>query len=541
MKDREHQKLVKKRFSEIVSEKIQDQRTNIDVCPGGGKSRNVKLAIDELDKGELAGGLIWLVPRSSLAYQSRRGFNKRNSPFYLGKISVPLKDSWGYVSTYQRFISPKADIYCDQIVRKLSNRPGIILLVLDELHHCSSNVNQAWTNGVERIKNALFKNNIPFHIMSMTGTLFRGDRQPILHIDYNSGKAISHIRYGLIDGRKEGAVLAPEMIYVDGPVVIRHPSGKEKAYSSMVEVPHTHRMKVRKAFLSGQVKSKNINNEIKDSRQFTALYLLNYGIEHFIKERLSLNYPLQAIVVASSAATAMGYTSWLRKNYPDLRIGLSLSNDEASKWAHAGFKSVKFPEMILVDFEGNQHDVNETITINQSCESTTTFLDDFQLYLNGMPAANYLEEEIKMKSNFSISENEDYRLIPRGDKVITAFQAEPIDGKNVIDVLVTVGKAYEGLDAPRCKHLICLSRQRSVPWLAQCFARAWRRDYVLESKGVENQRCWIFAPRDKEMIDAVDRIVWDHDLISSNESESESEDFVENELEDIELSPEDIL
>ena len=45
----------------------------------------------------------------------------------------------------------------------------------------------------------------------------------------------------------------------------------------------------------------------------------------------------------------------------------------------------------------------------------------------------------------------------------------------------------------------------------------------------------------KEMIDAVDRIVWDHDLISSNESESESEDFVENELEDIELLPEDIL
>ena len=31
------------------------------------------------------------------------------------------------------------------------------------------------------------------------------------------------------------------------------------------------------------------------------------------------------------------------------------------------------------------------------------------------------------------------------EKVISAFQSEPIEGENVIDVLVTVGKAYEGL------------------------------------------------------------------------------------------------
>ena len=89
-----------------------------------------------------------------------------------------------------------------------------------------------------------------------------------------------------------------------------------------------------------------------------------------------------------------------------------------------------------------------------------------------------------MQQKFSIKENEDYKNLLRGEKIISAFQSEPINGENVVDILVTVGKAYEGLDAPRSKHLVCLTRQRSVPWLAQCFARAWRRDYELEKKAL---------------------------------------------------------
>ena len=108
MEDRAHQKLVKERFSEIANEKISDKLTNVDVCPGGGKSRNVQLAINELDKECLAAGLIWLVPRSSLAHQARRTFNKNSGPFHLENIVSPLKDSWGYVSTYQKFISKKS-------------------------------------------------------------------------------------------------------------------------------------------------------------------------------------------------------------------------------------------------------------------------------------------------------------------------------------------------------------------------------------------------------------------------------------------------
>jgi len=318
------------------------------------------------------------------------------------------------------------------------------------------------------------------------------------------------------------------MVYVDGPVVIRSASGNEKAYQSMTEVPNTHRMKVRKAFLTGQVPKSAVLPGTKDSRQYTALYLLKYGMDHYQQKRKAWDYPLQTIVVASSAATALGYTSWLRQNYPELRIGCSLSSEEASKWAYLGFKHIKFPEMTLVDHLGNEHDVNEMVMVNEACETSSSFLDDFQLYLNGMPFATDRRMEAEMTLAMSMAEKEDYESLQRGERIIRQFQADPINGENVIDVLVTVGKAYEGLDAPRCKHLICLTKQRSAPWLAQCFARAWRRDYTLQAAGVTDQRCWIFCPRDAEMVDAVDRIVWDQDLapITPPRPEVDDDDLV---------------
>ena len=249
---------------------------------------------------------------------------------------------------------------------------------------------------------------------------------------------------------------------------------------------------------------------------------------------------MQTIVVASSAASALGYTSYLRQNYPQLRIGVSLSYSEASKWGHSGFRRVKFPEKTIVNFDGTEIDVSEAVMINEASETSSGFLDDFQLYLNGIPSSNYRKQWHLMKAGMTVTEEEEFDQLPIGEKIIRCFQNDPIKGENVIDVLVTVGKAYEGLDAPRCKHLICLTRQRSAPWLAQCFARAWRRDYSLQTNlGITEQRCWIFAPRDALMLDAVDRIVWDQDLAPIiGVDKEESSDFDE---EDTSLNIDDVL
>lgn len=45
-----------------------------------------------------------------------------------------------------------------------------------------------------------------------------------------------------------------------------------------------------------------------------------------------------------------------------------------------------------------------------------------------------------------------------------------------LPVLVTVGKAYEGLDVKHITHIACLTHIRSAPWILQMFARSWRFD-----------------------------------------------------------------
>ncbi len=61
-------------------------------------------------------------------------------------------------------------------------------------------------------------------------------------------------------------------------------------------------------------------------------------------------------------------------------------------------------------------------------------------------------------------------------------------------VLVTVGMAYEGMDAPEVSHVACLTQIRSVPWLEQMAARATRFDP--HGGSYEEQRALIYHPDD---------------------------------------------
>jgi superfamily II DNA or RNA helicase len=61
-------------------------------------------------------------------------------------------------------------------------------------------------------------------------------------------------------------------------------------------------------------------------------------------------------------------------------------------------------------------------------------------------------------------------------------------------VLVTVGMAYEGMDAPEIGHVACLTHIRSVPWLEQMVARATR--YDPHGGPYDEQRAVIYHPDD---------------------------------------------
>ena len=65
--------------------------------------------------------------------------------------------------------------------------------------------------------------------------------------------------------------------------------------------------------------------------------------------------------------------------------------------------------------------------------------------------------------------------------------------------LVTVAMAYEGLDVPSVSHIICLIHYRSIPWIEQMFARAWRSD-------PGKTQCWAFVPDDPKMRRVIDAI-----------------------------------
>jgi len=58
--------------------------------------------------------------------------------------------------------------------------------------------------------------------------------------------------------------------------------------------------------------------------------------------------------------------------------------------------------------------------------------------------------------------------------------------------LVTCAMAYEGLNVPPISHIACLTHIRSIPWIEQMFARAWRS---YRSK----KRCYGFVPNDPRM------------------------------------------
>lgn len=72
--------------------------------------------------------------------------------------------------------------------------------------------------------------------------------------------------------------------------------------------------------------------------------------------------------------------------------------------------------------------------------------------------------------------------------------------------LVTCQMAYEGLDVPAITHVACLTHIRSVPWINQMLARAWRA-YADKSK------CWAFVPNDPRMNRVIERIRKEQDAV----------------------------
>lgn len=98
----------------------------------------------------------------------------------------------------------------------------------------------------------------------------------------------------------------------------------------------------------------------------------------------------------------------------------------------------------------------------------------------------YIEREHGLKCALAVSNNSE------SCAQIMRFR----DG--AYDALITVGMAYEGLDAPATTHMCVLRNIRSEPFLEQCFDRATRIDYRSTS-APQSQCAHIYVPSDGKM------------------------------------------
>ena len=100
--------------------------------------------------------------------------------------------------------------------------------------------------------------------------------------------------------------------------------------------------------------------------------------------------------------------------------------------------------------------------------------------------ARHIRREHGLKVALAVSNNDEAAV------EIDAFR------KGAYDVLVTVGMAYEGLDAPAVTHMAVLRNIRSEPFLEQCFDRATRIDRNSTVKS-HAQCAHIFVPSDEKL------------------------------------------
>lgn len=91
-----------------------------------------------------------------------------------------------------------------------------------------------------------------------------------------------------------------------------------------------------------------------------------------------------------------------------------------------------------------------------------------------------------------------------GSGAIQAIRAFKSHGEGRLDLLSTVGMAYEGLDVKAITHIACLTLIRSVPWITQMLARATRYDPL--AGPWDRQEACVFLPDDQMMRDTCEAI-----------------------------------
>jgi superfamily II DNA or RNA helicase len=209
------------------------------VTPGGGKSALPIIAAHRMIGAGLADAICWICPRRSLQHQGEINFQDPMFRAMIGhRLSIrsstndpdPCRGLAGFVTTYQA-------LGCDTEKTVLADfRRKRYVLVLDEFHHAQEE--SKWHLAIDPLVESSVLT------LLMTGTLERGNGQPIAWIPYRSGQPdigssdLRVISYSREDALAERAIIPLHFFFYDGSVRWADPNAiDEVAYNSLSEVP----------------------------------------------------------------------------------------------------------------------------------------------------------------------------------------------------------------------------------------------------------------------------------------------------------------
>lgn len=200
------------------------------VTPGGGKSA-LPVILAEYIIPEHADRLLWVVPRNSLKYQGEAEFlgPRWNTHHRLravnGNEADPARGNGGYITTYQA-IGQNPGIHSREIKKHR------YIVFFDEIHHVAQGSN--WEAALrEIVKNAAL-------VVYATGTLSRGDGQPIAFLPYRDGRVNTEavdefVRYTRSDALKDDAVSPVHFHTLDGSAEWEDEEGNTESVGSLTE------------------------------------------------------------------------------------------------------------------------------------------------------------------------------------------------------------------------------------------------------------------------------------------------------------------
>jgi len=285
----------------------------IHAIPGSGKSMIPIAACKLIDHG-LVDALCWAVPRTALQKQGEQGFldeyfrkmlNHKHTIRSSTNEVDPCRGLSGFVTTIQSLAVDSHNTVLNDFKKRR------YVLILDENHHFAED--SLWAQAVQPlIDNAKY-------LIMMSGTLQRGDKQPIAWIPYRGSKpAIENskgtiaIRYGRTLALTEKAILPLEFMLSDGRVEwkdrsdLRH-SGK---LSEMV-------LKANEALFTA------LNTQFADE-------LLQRGMAHWHNHKIK-NPRSKILIVTSDLKTAKNALKHLVDRGVYAKIATSHDSPDAMK------------------------------------------------------------------------------------------------------------------------------------------------------------------------------------------------------------------